>query len=282
MSENDHKTDNQGVAETRARGRPRAFYDKSETNYIRALERAVKVLKTVSEAEGLSLTEIAERSGESASTTYRALLTMEKDGLVEFVENGQLWYVGVEAFRIGNAFLRRTSIVERSRPVMQRVMAETNETANLAVIDRTEVVFVSQVETHQPIRAFFRPGTRGPIHSSGIGKALLAFMSSEQIEKLINETTLSAFTEKTITHKAVLYEELAVIRQRGWSIDNEERTDGMRCIAAPIFSASGEAIAGISISGPSVRVNPEKDEEFGQLINRAATEITESIGGVAR
>ena len=164
----------------RARGRPRAFNSRTEANLVQSLDRALVVLKTVAGGGGLSLTEIAERAGQSPSTAYRLLLTLQSHDIVEFDEQAQLWHTGIEAFRIGSSFLGRTRLVEQARPVMQRLMAATGETANLAIIDRDEVVFVAQVETHEPIRAFFRPGTRGPVHASGIGKALLAFLPGGQ------------------------------------------------------------------------------------------------------
>ena len=101
--------------------------------------------------------------------------------MVEVQPATQLWFVGQEAFRIGSAFLGRTSLVEQARGVMHALMAETGETANLAIADGGQVIFISQVETHEPIRAFFRPGTRGPIHASGIGKALLAYQPPEAV-----------------------------------------------------------------------------------------------------
>ena len=85
-----------------------------------------------------------------------------------------LWRVGVETFRAGSAFARGVKVVEMGRAAMRQVMNQSGETANLAIEDGGEVVFVSQVECHEPIRAFFRPGTRAPMHASGIGKSLLA------------------------------------------------------------------------------------------------------------
>ena len=134
---------------------------------------------------------------------------------------------------------------------MRELMAATGETANLAIADGGQVVFISQVETHEPIRAFFRPGTRGPIHASGIGKALLAYQPPEAVERIMREQGLVAFTARTITDRARLMAELDEIRARGWAIDDEERTEGMRCIAAPIFNEFREAMAGVSISGPT-------------------------------
>ncbi len=263
----------------RNRGRPKAFHDKSQGAIIQSLDRAIDVLKTVSAGSGMSLTEIAQAGGQSQATCYRILTTLSKRRVVEFDEVTQLWHIGLEAFRIGMSFLGRTRIAEQSRPVMQRIMNETGETANLAILDRGEVIFISQIETHEPIRAFFRPGTRGPGHASGIGKAIMAFLPEDQVRKLTG-AALPCYTDTTITSADAFILELAEIRRRGFSVDNEERTEGMRCIAAPVFNAYGEAIAGVSLSGPSVRVKPERDLEFGNLIKHAADEITGSIGGV--
>lgn len=263
----------------RTRGRPRSFNNTGENTLIQSLDRALNTLKIVADGDGLSLTELSHLSQQSPSTVYRALLTFQKHRMVDFDEAGQLWHIGMEAFRIGSAVLGRTGIVEESRPVMQHIMATTGETANLAIIDQSEVVFISQVETHEPIRAFFHPGTRGPIYASGIGKALLAFFPKIQLDRLIKEQAFDAFTENTIVEPDALLEQLAMIRDRGWAVDDEERTIGMRCIAAPIFNPFGEAAAGISISGPSVRMTPNRDSEFGTLIKQAADRITLAIGG---
>ncbi len=263
----------------RARGRPRAFNTKTGDNLVQSLDRALVVLKTVAAGGGLSLTEIAEQAGQSPSTAYRLLLTLQKHDMVEFDEQAQLWHTGIEAFRIGSSFLGRTRLVEQARPVMQRLMTTTGETANLAIIDREEVVFISQVETHEPIRAFFRPGTRGPVHASGIGKALLAFLPDGKAAALIDGRPLDAFTPGTITDPDLLRKELRLTRERGWSVDDEERTLGMRCIASPIFDQFGEAIAGVSLSGPTVRVGRHRDAEFGELVSAAAADITRAIGG---
>jgi len=265
----------------RNRGRPKAFHDKSQDVIIQSLDRAIDVLKTVASGSGMTLTRIAETGGQSAATCYRILTTLNKHRIVEFDETSQLWYIGLEGFRIGMNFVGRTRIAEQSRPVMQRIMSETGETANLAILDRGEVTFISQVETHEPIRAFFRPGTRGPGHASGIGKAIMAFLPEDQARASLPED-LPRYTANTITTRESFMDELAAIRARGFAIDNEERTEGMRCIAAPVFNAYGEAIAGVSLSGPSVRVKPGRDAEFGALIKHAADEITRATGGIVK
>jgi IclR family transcriptional regulator, acetate operon repressor len=266
------------VTTSRNRGRPKAFHDKSQSATIQSLDRAVGVLKTVAEGNGMSLTEVAETSGQAAATCYRILTTLRKHRIVEFDEASQLWHVGLEAYRIGTTFIRRNSIAEQSRHVMQRIMTETGETANLAILDRGEVVFISQIESNELIRAFFRPGTRGAAHASGIGKAIMAYLPDRHISELL-PGRLERFTANTITGRPDFVAELAEIRANGWAVDDEERTVGMRCIAAPMFNAFGEAIAGISLSGPSVRVRRERDAELGALIRAAADEVTRATGG---
>ena len=264
----------------RSRGRPRAFNPQPEQTTVQALDRALGILKVLADAEGMSLSELAEASGQAPATVYRVLSTFEAHGIVEVQPATQLWFVGQEAFRIGSAFLGRTNLVEQARGVMHELMAETRETANLAIADGGQVVFISQVETHEPIRAFFRPGTRGPMHASGIGKALLAFSPEETVDRLVREQGLAAFTARTITDPGRLAEEIVRTRARGWAVDDEERTEGMRCIAAPIFNEFREAVAGVSISGPTVRMALRPEEVLGARVRDAADRITRATGGL--
>jgi IclR family acetate operon transcriptional repressor len=265
----------------RTRGRPRAFNPSPEQTTVQALDRALAILKVLADSEGMSLTELSDAAGQAPATVYRVLSTFEAHGMVEVQPATQLWFIGQEAFRIGSAFLGRTSLVEQARAVMRGLMAETGETANLAIADGGQVVFISQVETHEPIRAFFRPGTRGPIHASGIGKALLAYYPEEALERIVRGQGLEAFTARTITDRERLIAELAATRARGWAMDDEERTVGMRCIAAPIFNEFREAVAGVSISGPTDRMAQRGGADFGPLVRAAADRITRAIGGQA-
>jgi IclR family acetate operon transcriptional repressor len=267
------------TAPRRARGRPKAFDDKTEQNTIRALDRAMTVLEEVSRHEGIALSELAERMGESAATLYRVLTTLSLHDIAEFDEAGQVWHVGPGAFRVGSAFLRRTSVVERSRPILRRLMEQTGETANLGVAAGDVVLFVSQVETHETIRAFFPPGTQGEMHTSGIGKALLAHFNPERLDRWLTGRTLKGYTEKSITTPDALRAELAMIHDRGYSVDDEERNLGMRCIAAPVFDTFGEPAAGISISGPTARIPDSAITGIARVITTAATELTTAIGG---
>lgn len=264
---------------TRTRGRPRSLSPDTNSATVQALDRGLQLLVIVAKENKTTLTELALRVGMPASTAHRLLVTLQKRGFVDFDETTQEWMIGIEAFRIGSAFVQRTSLVEAGRDVMRRLMEETGETANLGIADDGDVVFISQIETPNPIRAFFSVGTRGPMHCSGIGKALLAEMPQSKVEQVLQKKGLEEFTSKTLTSPDDLFADLEATRRRGWSHDDEERHFGMRCIAAPIRNFHGEAIAGISISGPAARLPDDAISELGPKVRRAATEVTKLMGG---
>ncbi|MBK1698770.1 HTH-type transcriptional regulator BhcR [Rhodovibrio salinarum] len=263
----------------RGRGRPRSASSDTAATTVQALDRGIQVLATLSQFGRATLTDLAVTAEMAPSTVHRLLETLRQHSIVEFDEVDQTWAVGVEAFRIGSTYLLRANYIDAGRQMMRRMVERTGETANLGVPDAGDVVFVSQVETQQPIRAFFPPGTRGHMHASGIGKALLAEMSSERVAAITRQRGLPAFTDNTITTLDRLNEDLAATRTRGWAIDDQERQLGMRCLAAPIFNEFREIVAGISISGPAVRLPDDKLAEFGPLVRESADEVTHRIGG---
>lgn len=277
--ENDENSDG---TPRRARGRPREWNGATDQNTIKSLDRAMRILAFVSEMRGKNLSAIAEEMEESPATVYRVLVTLAGRGMVEFDAEEQSWHVGPTAFSIGARFLRRTSLVERARPIMRQLMEATGETANLGIERNGAVLFVSQIETNASIRAFFPPGTLSPIHASGIGKALLAQMDVVQRDRCLAIGGLEAFTPNTIVENADLLANLQLIRDRGFSYDDEERTLGMRCIAAPVFDINREGLAGISVSGPTSRVSEATLRELVSPVLQAARELTLAIGGAPR
>ena len=267
---------------TRPRGRPKAFNDKTDQNTVQALDRALALLEHLARRPGLSLTELAEETGQAVATVFRALVTLQAHGMVELEEPGQFWHVGPGAFRVGSAFLRRTKVVERARNAMDALMRDTGETANLGIEMKDEVLFLAQVETHEAIRAFFPPGTRSAMHASGIGKALLAWYPEDKARGIVARKGLQRFTSLSLTSEAALMRDLARTRERGFAIDDQERTEGMRCVAAPIFNTHGEPVAGLSVSGPAFRVGLSDAARLGALVRAAADRVTEATGGRPR
>lgn len=267
------------IEERRSRGRPRSIAPSAEGAGVQSLDRAILLMKVIAGGDGQSLTEVARAAGLAPSTTYRMLTTLQHHDMAEFDEANQLWSIGVETFRIGSAFLRRRKLVERGRPVIERLMTLSGETANLAIAEPDAIIFVNQVETHEPIRAFFRPGTRSSYHASGIGKAVLAHLPPARARIACGSGPLARFTDRTFTDRPALEAELERIRRRGYSVDDEEVNDGMRCVAAAIFNEFAEPIGGISVSGPSFRLTEARLDVLGHSVGDAAAEITAQFGG---
>ena len=263
----------------RGRGRPKAWDDKAGQNTIKSLDRALEVLMQLGEMQGSTLSEIAGALDQSPATVYRVLTTFQGRGFADFDEQSQIWSIGPAAFLTGSQFLRRTSLVERARPIMRDLMEATGETANLGIERDGKVLFLGQVETHATIRAFFPPGTASAMHSSGIGKALLSRMDDKRQRAVLAASKLEQFTPHTLTDPDAMIADLHVTKARGYAFDGEERNIGMRCIAAPVYNVFGEAVAGISVSGPTARITDDRIATLAEEVMDAATRLTRAIGG---
>ena len=262
----------------RSRGRPKGFNSPQSSSKGQAFDRVLDVLQAIAAHEGITLTELSSYLGQSVTTVHRVLSTLENREYVEIDPERQTWFIGPETFRIGSSFMRRSNVVERSRPVMRDLMIQTGETSNLGIERDGHVLFVSQVETHESIRAFFPPGTRSPLHASGIGKALLGAGDDQRLETFLKTARFDRFTGNTVASPEELRAEIALTRDRGYSFDDEERTIGMRCVAASILNVHGEAVAGISVSGPTQRMPDAQIGRLGQLVRAAAAEVSKRIG----
>ncbi|PRY95780.1 IclR family transcriptional regulator [Hasllibacter halocynthiae] len=256
-----------------ARGRPRGW---QEGERVKSLDRALGVLAALAGRPGLGLSELGRQLGQAPATLHRILGTLAAHGMAE-MDADQGWHVGPAAFRIGSAFLRRTSLVERAQPVLRALMRETGETANLGVVRDGHVLFLAQAETHAAIRAFFPPGTLSPLHASGIGKAVLAALPPERRLAALGDT-LDGFTPHTLTAPDALGADLATAAARGWAIDAEERHEGMRCIACAVRDPSGAPVAGLSVSGPAARMLSAGEERIGRAVVARAQELSASLG----
>ena len=263
----------------RGRGRPKAWDDKGAQNTIKSLDRALEVLVQLGEMQGSTLSEIAGALGQSPATVYRVLMTFQGRGFADFDPQSQVWSIGPAAFLTGSMFLRRTSLVERARPIMRDLMEATGETANLGIERDGKVLFLGQVETHATIRAFFPPGTASEMHASGIGKALLSRMDDKRQREVLAASQLEQYTPFTLTAPEAMIADLHATKTRGYAIDAEERNIGMRCIAAPVYNVFGEAVAGLSVSGPTSRITEDRITELANSVMDAAARLTRAIGG---
>lgn len=271
---------------TAERGRPRrraaGTGKQVAPGQVQSLSRGLLLLETVAEAEaeeGVTLSDLAMQVGLAPSTTHRLLNTLEQRGFLQQDAGLGRWHVGVRAFDIGNAFLNGRDFVAQSRPLLVRLMEECGETANLAVEDEGEAVMLAQVQCREMMRMMVPLGSRAPMHASGIGKALLAQMSDQEVAAILHRHGLPAITEHSIRAPEALRKELEQTRTRGWSYDNEEHAIGLRCVAATLYDEQGQAVAAISLSGPSSRISDERVSSLGRLVADIAADATRTLGG---
>lgn len=250
---------------------------------VQSLSRALKLLNALSwQAGGLTLSEVAREVGLPTSTAHRLLTTLQNERFVRFDSERAVWLIGVQAFRVGAAFIRARDIASAARPYMRRLMERSGETVNLGIVDRGEVIYLAQVECHKMMRAITGPGGRAPLHCSGIGKAILSAMPWADAERILASTELRRETPHTLSDLASLKSDLAAAAARGYAIDNEENAIGLRCVASVIYDENAEPLAAISVSGPGVRISESRIANLGQAVAAAAHEIMGEIGGRSR
>lgn len=247
---------------------------------VQSLSRALWLMNALAECpQGLSLSEVAHRVQLPTSTVHRLLTTLQNERYVRFESDRSVWLIGVQAFQVGSTFVRSRDIVAMARPYMRRLMEESGETVNLAIADRTEVVYLAQVECHKMMRAIAGPGGRANMHCSGVGKALLAYASPSELGEILQTKSLPRETPKTISKPEALKSELVKIRRRGYAIDDEENAVGLRCVAGVIFDEHAEPLAGLSVSGPMARMTDARIPVLGNAVFQIAAEITGELGG---
>lgn len=247
---------------------------------VQSLSRALWLMNALAECpQGLSLSEVAHRVQLPTSTVHRLLTTLQNERYVRFESDRSVWLIGVQAFQVGSTFVRSRDIVAMARPYMRRLMEESGETVNLAIADRTEVVYLAQVECHKMMRAIAGPGGRANMHCSGVGKALLAYASPSELGEILQNKSLPRETPKTISKPDALKADLVNVRKRGYAIDDEENAVGLRCVAGVIFDEHAEPLAGLSVSGPMARMTDARIPVLGNAVSQIAAEITAELGG---
>ncbi len=260
-----------------ARGRISSRVPRGQDAQVRSLVRGLAVLEALASAPSASLSEVARRTRLPVSTTHRLLETLRRRGFVQPVEPGR-YRVGLRAFEVGMGFLRAQQLPEAARPVMAELVAQVRETANLAVRDGAEAVYVLQVESEQMLRLFARPGARHPLYCTGVGKVLLAWEPEEEVRGWLGPGPLPRYTPRTLTDPEAVLREVRRVRARGYAVDREERETGVRCVAAPVRDVSGRVVAALSVSAPASRLPARRIPHVAAAVVAAARRISRRLG----
>lgn len=167
-----------------------------QTNGIQSVERALLILQALAKGRELGITELSRAVELGKSTTYRLVSTLESQKYVQQNANGK-YSLTLKLFELGNAVVNHMGIRPIASSYMEDLAAKLNETVNLAVLEKGEVIYIDRIESQEPLRIGLNVGTRVPVYCSGLGKAILAFLSERELEDVLNHTTWNAYTDST-------------------------------------------------------------------------------------
>jgi IclR family acetate operon transcriptional repressor len=242
-----------------------------------AVERAIAIVSCFdSDVPDLGLSEIATRTGLRVSTAHRIVRALVRGGLLAQDPRTERYHLGRRLAVLGQSAMARYGL-DLVRPQLEELAHATGEAASLGVRDGDDVVVVLRAESTQPLR-FDRPhGARVPLHASAMGKALLAFAGPEPESTVADLGELTRFTPHTLVRRTDLVADLVATRSRGYSINREERHDGVCGVGAPVLDAGGTARASVAIQGPSHRFDERRLSELGERVIAAAEAIAVAL-----
>ncbi|MHB8655633.1 MAG: IclR family transcriptional regulator [Terriglobia bacterium] len=248
-------------------------------NFISVVSKALTVLESLRDADyGLALKEIARAAQLPKTTTFRILYTLERDEYVEKVAGDGLYRLTSKLMEFAGQKADHRRLEELARPVMAKLVAEFQETVNLGVLEGNHVLYVEVMESPHVFRLAARVGQRGSIHATALGKALAAYLPKDAVEAAIKNSGFPKYTERTIGRMQQFQAELIRVRRRGYATDEQESVEGVRCLAAPILDRSGRAVAGISVSGPRIRMTAAKWRGIVEGLVKGCSEISARLG----
>ena len=230
---------------------------------IQAVENAFDVLEQFTSEKGsLGITELSNNLGLHKNNIFRLLATMQNKGYIEQDLNTEEYRLGIKNLELGRAFLNHTGLLKVTKPILSELMDQVHENVYLGLLRNDQIVYVEHVESKQVLRVTSRIGTRLSPLCTAIGKVVLAHMSDHERNRVIDSNEFVKHTDNTIIDRDSFLKELKEVKANGYSYDNEELDSGVTCIGAPIFNYEKNIVAGISISGPTLRINKESGSKF--------------------
>lgn len=239
---------------------------------VRAAKVTFEVINALRELDGAGVSELADYLDKPTSTVHDYLRTLESEEYL--ISDNGTYQVGARFLELGEQVRSRKKVYTVARPEIDDLAEETGEHANLLVEEHGRGIFLYKARGQNAVRLDTHAGMRVYLQTTALGKTILANRPREEVDEVLDRHGMPAITDRTITDRDDLLAELETIRERGYAIDDEERVEGMRCIAAPITDRDGRAIAAVSVSGPKSRMRGEDFEEtFPNTVLRTANVI---------
>lgn len=245
---------------------------------VNTVLKTVALLDALSRQGDRSLSELVRELGLAKSTVHGILETLQAEGLVEREPTGGKYHLGIRLIELGNRAQTGLDICRIAAPFLKGLNQEFDETVHLTVLDRDEVLYIDCIESQRRLRTYSVIGIRAPLYCTSVGKAIMAYLPDAEICRIAAEKGIPRITANTITTVEALRADLAEVRQRGWSIDDCEHEEHLRCVGAPVRDARGEVFAAISLSGPAERNTLGRLGEIAPSLVRATSEISRRLG----
>jgi len=250
---------------------------------VRSVARALGLVDVVADGppHGQTLTELSRAVGMSKSATYALVRTLVDAGYFSESEPGPRYRLGLTLLRLGDVAGRQDPLADVVQPILRELATETGLTTRAAVVDAGYPVFVERVDGPGTVRFHTPLGRRELPHASSAGKAILATMPEPQVRELVADSGLPRRTRHTIVDVDELLADLAVTRERGYALDDEEDVDGVFCVGAAFFDHTGRCAGALSGTGIKTDLPPGRVDELGQALRRYADRVTRQMGGRA-
>nr|WP_256566030.1 IclR family transcriptional regulator [Deinococcus sp. QL22] len=243
---------------------------------ISALEDGLRVLELVGQVPELKIPQLAAQAGMTKSKVYRILQTLVHLGYVR-LDDDHAAHLGSAALILGQQAQEQHSLTQTARPVLDELAQQTGENVHLVVREGHHSLVIDVRTSPHPVRMFARVGRIGPLHAGGSSKVLLAYAPSEVLAALLR-TPLERFTARTITEPATLEQELRQIREDGAHVAISDLEEETFSIAAPIFDFQGQVVASLSVAGPLMRLNAEKQRQYLDGVQEASRQLSMKLG----
>jgi len=250
---------------------------------VPAIERALTLLEFLAQSKsGFSTSEISHRLGLPKSSTYLIVDTLERRGFLQKNRQNGRYSLGLRLITLTRYAIENLDLREEAKPFLRSLMQETQLVVHMAVLDGAEAMLIDKMEALGTGRQTSFVGRRLDVHSTGVGKALVSYISEEELALIARHKGFPRRNDNTITSLAALKRELAQVRSLGYSLDNEEDEIGERCIGAPVFDRNSKVVAAISVAGTLGQIPDERIPELANAVKRTAAQISSHLSSIGR
>ena len=241
----------------------------------------MRVLELLADHKEMTVTEVARTLGLNRASSHRFLAHLADLGYV-VKGDGNRYMLSLKLLELGHKAANRFKIRPIARPFMQELFLEFRETVNLGHFNGLDILHLDKIDSVEILRMDTPMGYRAPAYCTGLGKAVLAYFIPEELDTYLEHAQLERQGPNTILSPKLLKEDLADCRQRGYALDDEELSPGLRCVAAPVFNHTGRAQYAISVSGPITRMTPRNIDKIAPRVKAVCARLSEKLGYDAR